>query len=119
MGRKEFAKTVISVVEGWTQGFFPGSIWLVAERERLLPGSLERARGSTNTSGYTLAEVESAARRWQGCFRHQTRPAINHDQGFRFQPCYGRCVLDQFGRQSRLTMKAITSFTGPRTRVPP
>lgn len=52
-------------------GFFPGSIWLVADRERRLPGSLARACASASTPGYTLPEVESAARRWQGCFSHQ------------------------------------------------
>lgn len=72
-----------AVSNGWTQGFFPGSLWLIAERERLAPGSLKAA-------GYSLPAVEDLARRWQSSFRHQTRPALNHDQGFRFQPCYGR-----------------------------
>lgn len=73
----------LPVSDSWTQGFFPGSLWLLAERERLLPGTLAAA-------GYTLADVEALARRWQSSFRHQTSPAQNHDQGFRFQTCYGR-----------------------------
>lgn len=73
----------IAVIESWTQGFLPGCIWLLAERERLVPGTLAAA-------GYTLEEVENLVRKWHLSFRHQARPAINHDQGFRFQPCYGR-----------------------------
>ncbi|KAL1413228.1 hypothetical protein Q8F55_000981 [Vanrija albida] len=67
----------------WTQGFFPGLLWLLVERERLVPGTLAAA-------GYTEEEVVALARRWQGSFRHMARHAINHDQGFRFQLPFGR-----------------------------
>lgn len=74
----------------WTQGFFPGLLWLLIERERLLPGTLAAA-------GYTVEQVQDLARQYQASFRHMARHAANHDQGFRFQTCYGRYV-DQESR---------------------
>lgn len=66
----------------WTQGFFPGLLWLTLERERLIKGSLPWP--------YTTDEVQSMAREWQGSFRKHARKAINHDQGFRYASSYGR-----------------------------
>lgn len=73
--------TFVSVENSWTQGFFPGLIWLLVERRRLLPESVE--------STYTEEELIALARRWQESFRHLARPSTNHDQGFRFQLSYG------------------------------
>lgn len=67
----------------WTQGFFPGLLWLLVEREALSPGTLSAA-------GYDVDEVIGLARKYQSSFRHLARYAINHDQGFRFQLSYGR-----------------------------
>ncbi|WVQ83740.1 hypothetical protein IAT38_005884 [Cryptococcus sp. DSM 104549] len=69
------------VETSWTQGFFPGLVWLLEERRRLLPGAVEKS--------YSDAELVRLARRYQESFKHMAKVAINHDQGFRFQLCYG------------------------------
>jgi hypothetical protein len=69
-------------VSAWTQGFFPGLLWLLIERERLEPGTLG--------AGYTEQEIMHLARRYQDGFESMKRPAENHDQGFRFQLSFGR-----------------------------
>lgn len=66
----------------WTQGFFPGLLWLLVERERLVPGFLP--------SAYSVEDLEEMARTWQQGFRQHARKAINHDQGFRFATSFGR-----------------------------
>ncbi|KIR71930.1 glycosyl hydrolase family 88 [Cryptococcus deuterogattii CA1014] len=65
----------------WTQGFFPGLLWLVEERRRLLPEAVEPS--------YPDKEIMRLARRYQESFKFLAKKAINHDQGFRFQLCYG------------------------------
>lgn len=77
---------MFSLVESsWTQGFFPGLLWLLVERERLLgPDVL--------AEGYRSTDIISLARLWQDSFKHLARPAENHDQGFRFQLSFGRSV---------------------------
>jgi len=72
----------------WTQGFFPGLLWLLIERHRLLPSSIEPS--------YSEADLINLARRWQRDFEYLKRPSINHDQGFRFQLSFGRYV-DEVG----------------------
>jgi len=67
--------------KSWTQGFFAGLIWTLVERLRLLPKAVN--------SEYTEEQLLKLARRWQDSFRHLARPALNHDQGFRFQLSYG------------------------------
>jgi len=57
-------------------------LWLLVERERLMPGSLG--------AGYTEKEIMHLARRYQAGFENMKRPAENHDQGFRFQLSFGR-----------------------------
>ena len=57
-------------------------LWLLVERERLVPGSLGAA--------YTEKEIMHLARRYQAGFENMKRPAENHDQGFRFQLSFGR-----------------------------
>lgn len=79
------------VNKAWTQGFFPGLLWLYLERERLLSGSLPWP--------YTVEDLESMAREWQAGFRQHARKAINHDQGFRFASSFGR-DLKLTGEQS-------------------
>ncbi|AFR98229.2 glycosyl hydrolase family 88 [Cryptococcus neoformans C23] len=69
------------VATSWTQGFFPGLVWLVEERRRLLPEAVE--------SSYSGKEIMRLARRYQESFKFLAKKAINHDQGFRFQLCYG------------------------------
>ncbi|WRT63807.1 uncharacterized protein IL334_000732 [Kwoniella shivajii] len=66
----------------WTQGFFPGLIWLLAERAEL--------DKSTINPHYRKEELIRLARRWQADFKYLARPSTNHDQGFRFQLSYGR-----------------------------
>lgn len=68
----------------WTQGFFPGLLWLMVERRRLLPSAVE--------TSYSEEEIAHLARRFQEGFRHMANPAQNHDQGFRFQLSYGKYV---------------------------
>ncbi|BEI83675.1 hypothetical protein CcaverHIS002_0402790 [Cutaneotrichosporon cavernicola] len=70
------------VETAWTQGFFPGLLWLMLERRRLLPASVD--------SSYSEDDIAHLARRYQESFRHKANPAINHDQGFRFQLSFGR-----------------------------
>lgn len=60
-------------------------IWLLVERLRLSPKSID--------STYSEDELIKLARRWQRDFEHLKRPIPNHDQGFRFQLSYGRCVF--------------------------
>ncbi|WWC66801.1 uncharacterized protein I206_100707 [Kwoniella pini CBS 10737] len=69
-------------VTAWTQGFFPGTLWLLAERADLDPSSID--------SHYTKEDLIRLARRWQADFKYQARPSPNHDQGFRFQLSYGK-----------------------------
>lgn len=76
------ARANTPVDKAWTQGFFPGLLWLTLERERLIKGSLPWP--------YTTDDLESMAREWQASFRKHARTAINHDQGFRFASSYGR-----------------------------
>ena len=57
-------------------------IWLLAERQSLLPDSIE--------STYSKEQLIAMARKWQESFRHLARPSRNHDQGFRFQLSFGR-----------------------------
>lgn len=76
------------VETSWTQGFFPGLLWLMVERQRLLPSSVE--------ASYSEEEIVHLARRFQEGFRHMAYPATNHDQGFRFQLSYGMCVSRPF-----------------------
>ncbi|WVR03574.1 hypothetical protein IAU60_000566 [Kwoniella sp. DSM 27419] len=64
-------------VTGWTQGFFPGLLWLLAERATLDPSSIH--------SSTSKEELTQLARRWQADFKYLARPSTNHDQGFRFQ----------------------------------
>jgi hypothetical protein len=52
------------------------------ERHRLLPTAVE--------GSYSEEEIASLARRYQESFRHMANPAINHDQGFRFQLSFGK-----------------------------
>lgn len=66
----------------WTQGFFPGLIWLLVERRRIAPESIDPA--------YTEEELIRLARKYQEGFEFMKRPASNHDQGFRFQLSYGK-----------------------------
>jgi hypothetical protein len=71
------------VVEtAWTQGFFPGLLWLLVERQRIAPSTVE--------SSYKEEEIISYARKYQESFKFLARPSINHDQGFRFQLSYGK-----------------------------
>lgn len=71
-----------SASTAWTQGFFPGLLWLLVERNRLLPGSIEAL--------YSEDEIIQYARKYQDSFKFLARPSINHDQGFRFQLSYGK-----------------------------
>lgn len=57
-------------------------IWLLAERQSLLPNAVE--------SSYSKDDLVNMARKWQESFRHMARPSRNHDQGFRFQLSFGR-----------------------------
>lgn len=57
-------------------------LWLLAERQALLPSSVHTA--------YTSDTLVGLARRWQDSFRHLARPSLDHDQGFRFQLSFGR-----------------------------
>jgi hypothetical protein len=71
------------VVEtAWTQGFFPGLLWLLVERRRIAPDTVELS--------YKEEEIISYARKYQDSFKFLARPSINHDQGFRFQLSYGK-----------------------------
>ncbi|ODN77026.1 hypothetical protein L202_05571 [Cryptococcus amylolentus CBS 6039] len=70
------------VSTSWTQGFFPGLLWLLVERQRLLPESV--------SSTYSENEITRLARRYQEGFRDMARTAMNHDQGFRFQLSFGK-----------------------------
>lgn len=81
------------VETSWTQGFFPGLLWLLVERERLSPS------GGMAGGAYTAEEVTQLARRWQDSFKHLARPAENHDQGFRFQLSFGRCAVSRTRRR--------------------
>jgi hypothetical protein len=58
------------VATGWTQGFFPGELWLLVERKRLLQDSVP----------YSEEELVNLARRWQEPIKTVAYPAINHDQ---------------------------------------
>lgn len=75
---------VLPVATSWTQGFFPGLLWLLEERRRLLPEAVEPS--------YSDKEILRLARRYQESFKFLAKEAINHDQGFRFQLCYGKLV---------------------------
>lgn len=80
-----FCRELIALVESsWTQGFFPGLLWLLVERIRLDPTSVD--------PHYSEEKLIQLARRWQADFEWTKRPALNHDQGFRFQLSYGKCV---------------------------
>ena len=70
------------VETSWTQGFFPGMLWLLVERARFFPESIDPS--------YSEQQLVSLARRWQNDFKFLARPSINHDQGFRFQLSYGQ-----------------------------
>ncbi|WOO79141.1 Unsaturated glucuronyl hydrolase [Vanrija pseudolonga] len=70
------------VETSWTQGFFPGLLWLLVERRRL-------AR-DTVYWGYNEDRIAHLAHRFQDGFRHMATDAFNHDQGFRFQLSYGK-----------------------------
>lgn len=70
------------VETSWTQGFFPGLLWLMVERRRL-------AR-DTVYWGYNEDRIAHLAHRFQDGFRHMATDAFNHDQGFRFQLSYAK-----------------------------
>lgn len=76
------AELIVIAATAWTQGFFPGLLWLLVERSRLLPGSVEAL--------YSEKEIIQYARKYQDSFKFLARPSINHDQGFRFQLSYGK-----------------------------
>ncbi len=70
-------------------------LWLLAERQALLPGSVHAA--------YTSDTLVGVARRWQDSFRQLARPSLDHDQGFRFQLSFGRLVWYRRKRRVRVT----------------
>ncbi|RSH81438.1 hypothetical protein EHS25_006794 [Saitozyma podzolica] len=89
----------------WTQGFFPGLLWLLAERAHLLPESIDPS--------YTASQIQDLGRRWQEDFKYLARPSINHDQGFRFQLSYGRDLeLTGSEEAKRVIIDAAESLVG-------
>lgn len=72
----------VIVETSWTQGFFPGMLWLLVERQQLAP--------QTVPSEFDRASLIKLAHRWQDGFRHMSTDAFNHDQGFRFQLSFGK-----------------------------
>ncbi|WVQ93573.1 hypothetical protein IAU59_000648 [Kwoniella sp. CBS 9459] len=90
-------------VTSWTYGFFPGLLWLLAERADLDPSSID--------SHFSKEDLIKLARRWQADFKKYARPAENHDQGFRFQLSYGRdYVLTGDEEAKRVLIEAAESL---------
>lgn len=68
--------------EFWTGGFFAGCLQALCEREVLLAGSSLQHGQRT--------QLRKLARQWQESQRELAYPALDHDQGFRFLPTFGR-----------------------------